>query len=80
MYTKQVRLEIKTIFQWHIYSVIFVPKIIGIRQQLLKLSLVVRWYTFWDIVIPEIWKTKFRKFWENFLVVGNIFSILLCGT
>jgi len=38
----------QTIFRWHIYSAIFVPKITGIGQLLLKLSLVVgwRWYPF----------------------------------
>jgi len=34
-----------TTFQWHIYSVIFVPKITG-TGQLLKVSLVVGWYPF----------------------------------
>ena len=34
----------QTTFQWHIYSAIFVLKITGIRQVLLKLSLVVGWY------------------------------------
>jgi len=35
-----------TTFQSHIHSVIFVPKITGIQQLLLKLSLVVGWYPF----------------------------------
>jgi len=38
MYIKQVR--------WYIKPVIFVPKITGIGQVLLKLSLVVGWYPF----------------------------------
>jgi len=37
---------IKHMYVWHIHSVIFVPKITEIRQLLLKLSLVVGWYTF----------------------------------
>ena len=36
----------QTIFRWHIYSAIFVPKITGIGQPLLKLSLVVGWCPF----------------------------------
>jgi len=36
----------QTTFWWHIYSAIFVPKITGIGQLLLKLSLVVGWYPF----------------------------------
>jgi len=36
----------QTTFQWHIYSAIFVPKITGIGQLLLKLSMVVGWYPF----------------------------------
>jgi len=38
-------------FWWHIYAVIFVPKITGIGQLLLKLSLVVGYGgLFWDTV------------------------------
>jgi len=37
-------------FWWHIYSARVVPKITGIGQLLLKLSLVVGWYPFWDTV------------------------------
>jgi len=33
---------------YHIYSAIFVPKITGIGQLLLKLSLVVGWYPFFE--------------------------------
>jgi len=35
-----------TTFRSHIHSVILVPKITGIRQLLLKLSLMVGWYPF----------------------------------
>lgn len=38
--------KIKATFRWHIYSVILVPKFIAIGQQLLKLLLVIGWYTF----------------------------------
>jgi len=38
----------QTNFRWHIYSAIFVPEITGIGQLLLKLSMVVGWYPFWD--------------------------------
>jgi len=38
----------QTTFRWHIYSAIFVPKITGIGQLLLKLSLVVGWYPFFE--------------------------------
>jgi len=31
-------------------NTVFVRKIIGIGQQLVKLSLLVGWYTFWDTV------------------------------
>jgi len=36
----------QTIFQWYIYSAVFIPKINGIGQLLLKLSFVVGWYPF----------------------------------
>jgi len=40
----------KTTFWWHIYPAIFVPKSTGTGLQLSKLSLLVGWYIFWDIV------------------------------
>jgi len=36
----------ETTIRWHIHTLIFMPKIIGIEQLLLKLSLVVGCYTF----------------------------------
>jgi len=35
-----------TIFRWYIYSAVFAPKITGIGQLQLKLSLVDGWYAF----------------------------------
>jgi len=48
MYIKQVRWEIKPPFDGVFLSLIFVPKITGIGQLglLLKLWLVLGWYTF----------------------------------
>jgi len=58
----------QTTFRWHIYAAIFVPKITGIGQLLLKLSLVVGWYPFFEtqciitttiIIILQIPMSKF---------------------
>ena len=60
----------ETTFRWHIYSAIFVPKITGIGQLLLKLSLVVGWYPFLRYRYSVLSGGYFSRVWRVLVAIG----------